>query len=165
MYDLVTEAPPGEPIIIQTRLLDAPRALVWEAMTNPVHLTQWWGPREMKTTVDKLDVRPGGRWRIIHTAPDGRSIVFHGEYRDVRPPSCVVQTFGVEGMFGDRFVVETMTLEEVGDQTRHRVVSHFESLADRDGMIASGMERGARDSMDRLDALLQKLKQPSRRTA
>jgi uncharacterized protein YndB with AHSA1/START domain len=164
MSVLTTEAPVGEPIIVQTRTFDAPRALVWEAMTKPEHVARWWGPREMKTKVERLDVRPGGGWRFIHTAPDGRSIVFHGEYRDVQPPKCIVQTFGVEGMYGGRFIIETMTLEEVGDATRYRVVSHFESIADRDGMIAAGMERGANDSMERLDELLDTLKKQSTRS-
>ena len=165
MYDLKTEAPVGEPIIIQTRAFNAPRALVWEAMTRPEHIARWWGPHEMKTTVERLDVRPGGGWRFVHTAPDGRSIVFHGEYRDVQPPKCIVQTFGVEGMYDGRFIVETMTLEEDGDKTHYRVISHFESLADRDGMIASGMEKGARESLERLDAIIAELKQAQRRTA
>lgn len=165
MYDLKTEAPAGEPIIVQSRTFNAPRALVWEAMTKAEHIVRWWGPHGMKTVVDKMDVRPGGRWRFIQTTPDGRSIAFHGEYRDVVPPEKVVQTFGVEGMFGDRFIVETMTLTEDGGLTHHRVVSHFESIADRDGMIASGMEKGARESMERLDAVIAELKQSQRRTA
>ncbi|MEJ0012674.1 MAG: SRPBCC family protein [Bauldia sp.] len=165
MNTLKVETPAGEPIIVMSRTFDAPRALVWEAMTRAEHVARWWGPREMKTTVARLDVRPGGGWRFVHTAPDGRSIVFHGEYRDVQPPKCIVQTFGVEGMYDGRFIVETMTLEEVGDRTHYRVVSHFESLADRDGMIASGMERGANDSMERLETLLTELKPSNRRTA
>lgn len=165
MNALKIEAPAGEPIIIQTRTFDAPRALVWEAMTRPEHVARWWGPHEMTIRVEKLDVRPGGSWRIVHTTPDGRSFVFHGEYRDVQPPSRIVQTFAVEGFYNGRFIVETMSLEEDGDRTHYRVVSHFESLADRDGMIASGMERGASQSMERLDALLGELKQSERRTA
>jgi uncharacterized protein YndB with AHSA1/START domain len=160
MNQLVIEAPAGEPVIIQTREFDAPRDLVWEAMTKPEHVAQWWGPRGMKTTVAQLDVRPGGKWRIVHTAPDGRSITFHGEYRDVVPPERIVQTFGVEGMYDGRFIVEAMTLEAVGpNRTRHRVVSRFESVADRDGMIASGVESGARESMERLDEVLAGLRQ------
>jgi uncharacterized protein YndB with AHSA1/START domain len=166
MNQLVTEVPPGEPVIIQTREFDAPRDLVWEAMTTPEHVAKWWGPRRMKTTVEQLDVRPGGRWRIVHTAPDGRAITFHGEYRDVVPPEKIVQTFGVEGMYDGRFIVEAMTLEVIGpNRTRHRVVSHFESVADRDGMIASGMESGARESMERLDAVLADLRQRQKRSA
>jgi uncharacterized protein YndB with AHSA1/START domain len=165
MYDLKTEAPVGEPIIIQSRTFDAPRAVVWEAMTRPEHIVNWWGPRGMTTRVERMDVRPGGSWRFVQTTADGRSITFHGEYRDVQPPSCIVQTFGVEGMYGGRFIVETMTLEEDGPRTNYRVVSHFESIADRDGMIASGMERGARESLERLDAIITELKQAQRRTA
>ncbi|HVY18519.1 MAG TPA: SRPBCC family protein [Bauldia sp.] len=158
MNALVTEAPVGQPIIIQSRMLDAPIDLVWEAMTRPEHVEHWWGPRIMKTTVDILDVRVGGRWRIIHTTPDGRAFAFHGEYREVVPPRRIVQTFGVEGMFSDRIIVETLTLELIGDRTQYKVVSLFESVADRDGMIASGMEGGARESMERLDELLAMLK-------
>jgi uncharacterized protein YndB with AHSA1/START domain len=164
VYELKTEAPAGEPIIIQTRTFDAPRALVWEAMTRPEHIASWWGPHEMTTRVERMDVRPGGSWRFVQTTPDGRSITFHGEYRDVQPPKCIVQTFGVEGMYDGRFIVEAMTLEEVDGKTHYRVVSHFESLADRDGMIASGMERGANDSMERLDELLTQLKQQNTRS-
>jgi uncharacterized protein YndB with AHSA1/START domain len=163
MNTLITEAPVGEPLIIQTRVLDAPRPLVWEAMTKPEHVARWWGPRALSIKVERLDVRPGGSWRIVQTSPDGRSFTFHGEYRDVIVPERIVQTFGMEGMYDGRFIVETMTLEDLGGRTRHKVVSRFDSVADRDGMIASGMEAGARESMERLDELLAEIQQPRRR--
>jgi uncharacterized protein YndB with AHSA1/START domain len=165
MNPLITEAPAGAPIIIQTRTFDAPRALVWEAMTKPEHVARWWGPRGLQIKVERLDVRPGGSWRIVQTSPDGRSFTFHGEYRDVVVPERIVQTFGMEGMYDGRFIVETMTLEAIGNRTRHKVVSHFDSVADRDGMIASGMETGAREAMEQLDAVLAELQQAERRNA
>lgn len=157
MTALNITSPADEPLIIMTRTLDAPRKLVWKAFTEPEHVANWWGPRGVTTKVVKLDLRPGGEWRFEHHMPDGSAYIFKGKYLEVVEPEKLVNTFGIEGMFEGRELVETHTFDEVGGKTKYKSVSRFESIADRDGMLASGMEEGARESMDRLAELLETL--------
>lgn len=151
------ELPAGEPLVVMTRTFDAPRELVWKAWTEPEHVARWWGPRIYTNTVLEMDVRPGGRWRIEQRAGDGIVHRFKGEYREVVRPERLVNTFIYEddaGTFEDRPVLETYTFEEEDGRTKLTAVSVFGSVADRDGMAASGMEGGARESLDRLAELL-----------
>jgi uncharacterized protein YndB with AHSA1/START domain len=154
MSELKVTAPENEPLIVMTRILAAPRKLVWKAWTDPVHVAQWWGPRGITTKIVKLDLRPGGTWRFEHHMPDGSSYAFKGIYLEVVEPEKLVNTFGMEGMFEDKLLVETHTFEEENGRTHYKSVSRFDTIEDRDGMLASGMETGARESMDRLDELL-----------
>lgn len=144
--------------IQMSRVLEAPRELVWKTFTTPEHIENWWGPRNMTTKVHTMDVRPGGAWRFENRSADGQVFMFRGEYLEIQAPERVVQTFGMEGMFEDKRIVETLTLEDLGGQTRVTTVSRFESNEDRDGMLASGMEKGAGESYDRLAELLETLK-------
>ncbi len=140
-----------------TREFDAPRDLVFKAMTDPKLVARWWGPRRYKTIVDKMDVRPGGQWRMRNIAADGGEHAFRGEYREVTPPERVVWTFEYEPLPG-HISVETMTLTERDGRTQLVVHDQFASKEDRDGMIQSGMEAGARETYDRLDEILAELK-------
>jgi uncharacterized protein YndB with AHSA1/START domain len=147
---------PSDREIVMTRVFDAPRALVWEAYTDPKQIPQWWGLRSHTTIVDELDVRPGGKWRYIQRAADGAEYAFHGEYREIVPPSRLVSTFEFEGMPG-HVVVDTATFDEVDGKTRVTVTSLFASTEDRDGMLQSGMAEGANETWDRLAELLERL--------
>ncbi|HTE85553.1 MAG TPA: SRPBCC family protein [Dehalococcoidia bacterium] len=144
---------PSDREIAMERMFDAPRELVWKVSNDPTLISQWWGPRRYTTTVDKMDVTPGGLWRLVHRDSGGNEFAFNGVYREVVPPERVVRTFEFEGMPG-HVVVETATLEDLGGRTRLTVTSLFETTEDRDGMLQSGMESGATESMDRLAELL-----------
>src|ERR671930_1017794 len=93
------------------RVFDAPRRLVWEALTKPEHLSRWWGLRGSTLTVDRMDLRPGGGWRFVSRGADGKEDAFRGEYREIVPPERLVQTFEWEGLPG-HVSVETLRLEE-----------------------------------------------------
>lgn len=142
--------------VTMTRMFDAPRELVFRAYTDPDLVPRWWGPRDMKTTVEELDVRPGGVYRFVHEAPDGSEYRFRGEYREVVTPERLVNTFEFEGMPG-HIIVDAATFEDVDGKTRLTVVSQFASVEDRDGMLATGMEEGGKDTWDRLAELLAEL--------
>ncbi|HTV60696.1 MAG TPA: SRPBCC family protein [Verrucomicrobiae bacterium] len=146
-------ADPETPTIVMTRIFDAPRALVFEVYTNPKHIPQWWGPKILETTVEKMDVRPGGEWRIVQRAPDGQEFRFHGEYREVTPPEKVVSTFVFEGE-PEGVVLNTTTFDELDGVTKLTTTSVFRTRKDLDGMMKSGMESGANESMERLAELL-----------
>lgn len=152
---------PGTHEIVMTRVFDAPRELVFKAMTDPALVPNWWGPRDLTTTIDKMDVRPGGTWRFIQHDSAGNEFAFHGVYHLVNPPERVVDTFEFEGMPG-HVAMQTLTLEEFEGKTRLVQRSVFQSVEDRDGMVQSGMEKGSSESMDRLAELLAELSKDSR---
>ena len=148
---------PGKQEIVSTTILDAPRELVFRAYTDPKLFAQWWGPRRYKIEIDKFDSRPGGEWRVVHVGDDGSRYGFRGVNHDVVAPERICATFEFEG-FPGHVALQTATFEPPGNKTR--LVAHqvFESVMDRDGMVASGMEEGANESMDRLAELLESMK-------
>ncbi len=140
-----------------TRVFDAPRELVFRAFTDPELVPQWWGPRDLTTRIEKMDVRAGGSWRFIHRDAQGNVHPFRGVYHDVVAPERIIGTFEYEPVAGHVSLVAA-TFESLGDRTR--LVQHqvFESVEDRDGMVGAGMQKGSDESMDRLAELLTKLK-------
>jgi uncharacterized protein YndB with AHSA1/START domain len=152
--NITTFSTPSDQEIVMTRIFDAPRELVFKAYTDPQAIEQWWGPRIYVTIVDQMDVRPGGKWRFINRNSDGAEFAFHGEYQEVVPPERLVCTFEFEGMSG-HVVISTLIFEDLGGKTKVTSTSLFPTVDDRDGMLDSGMESGARDSWERLAEYLE----------
>lgn len=146
-------AEPGIPQIIIEREFDAPRELVFKAYTDPDLIVQWLGPRELALRIEQYEVRDGGRWRYVNTDADGNEYGFHGFFHGTPSPDSTVQTFEFEGWPG-RVALETRTMVEHDGRTLVRTISSYPSVADRDGMVESGMEHGVRDSNERLTELL-----------
>jgi uncharacterized protein YndB with AHSA1/START domain len=146
---------PGKGDLIITRVFDAPRGLVWKAWTEPERLMHWWGPKSLATSIDKMDVRPGGAWRFVQRDSSGKEYAFKGVYREIVPPERLVYTFEFEGMPG-HVILETVTFEDLKGKTKLTATSLFQTVEDRDGMLTSGMEEGAAETMDRLEELLAK---------
>ncbi len=149
-------AEPGKQDIVITRDFDAPRDVLFSILINPDLIPQWWGPRRLTTTVDVMEARPGGLWRFVQRDADGNTFAFHGVYHGVAAPGRLVYTFEFEGMPG-HVTLETMTLEGQGGKTTVTNKVIFESVEDRDGMMAAGMEEGVAETMDRLAELLAKV--------
>lgn len=149
-------AQPGQLDITTSRSFNAPRDLVFKTLTDPKYVPEWWGPRDLTTTVDQMDVRMGGIWRYVQKDADGNEFAFRGVYHQIEAPERMVFTFEWEGMPG-HILLETVTLTEENGKTLLTDVSVFQTVEDRDGMIAAGMESGAQDSWDRLEELLQTL--------
>jgi uncharacterized protein YndB with AHSA1/START domain len=156
MAKLHLTAEPGVPQITTTREFDAPREILFRAHTEPDMLVQWLGPRDLTMTVDRLDNRDGGTWRFIHRDADGNEFGFHGVFHGAPSVDGIVRTFEFEG-FPGHVSLETLTLEDRAGKTLVGTNVVFQSIADRDGMLQSGMERGYNESMDRLDELLANL--------
>jgi uncharacterized protein YndB with AHSA1/START domain/DNA-binding transcriptional ArsR family regulator len=151
-----TVTTPSDREIVSERVFNAPRQLVFEALTDPELIPEWWGTRRTTTIVDQMDVRVGGGWRFVQRDADGNEDGFRGTYREVTPPERVVQTFEWEGMPG-HVIIETVEFEDLGDgRTKLRNTSLFHTTEERDGMLASGMEEGMNESYDQLDELLAK---------
>ena len=148
-----TVSTPAKRVIQIERVFDAPRDRVFAAFTDPKLVPEWWGPHGTTTLVDTMDVRAGGAWRFIIRDPDGSEQGFRGTYREVSPPERIVQTWEWEGMPG-HVSVETATFEELGDRTKVTSVALYHTVEERDGMLASGMERGMNETYARLDELL-----------
>jgi uncharacterized protein YndB with AHSA1/START domain len=152
-YPTTITAPAGLPFIDIVREFDATPEQVFRAQSDPRLIEQWLGPREYKTRVEEWDCRVGGQYRYVVSA-GGAEQAFRGVFHTVEPAKFVIQTFEWEGMPGHA-VLESATYERL-DNGRTRLSTHSAgmSVEDRDGTIANGMERGAVDSMDRLEELL-----------
>lgn len=145
---------PSDREIRMTRLFDAPRQLVFEAMTRPEHVRQWWGRlgEGYSVPICEIDLRPGGTWRFVNRHPQGDA-VFYGEYREIAPPSRLVFTEIYEP-FPDAVSVVTSEFLDEGGKTRLIVTAEYPSLEVRDTVVQSGMASGAATSYDRLEDLL-----------
>jgi len=141
-----------------TRVFDAPRRLVWEALSKPEHYRRWWGPRSQTMTACHLDFRPGGSWRFVTRGPDGNEYAFRGQIREVVPPERIVQTFEFEGQPGT-VMLDSLTLTEQDGKTVMHATSTLESGAPEavEAMLQSGMAEGAAESYDRLEEYLRTL--------
>ena len=154
----VTVTTPSDCEIRMTRLFDAPPALVFEAMSRPEHVKRWWGclGDGYSVPVCEIDLRVGGKWRFVNRHPKGEA-AFHGEYMEIVPPRRVVFTEIFEE-FPDVVSVVTSDLVEEDGKTRMTVSVVYPSRQVRDGVIASGMARGAGISYDRLEDLVVELR-------
>ena len=148
---------PGKQELFITRDFDAPRELVYKAFTDPKLVAQWFGPRDYSTRVDKMEARPGGLWRFVQRDKNGNEFAFHGVHHDFVAPERIVATFEFEGVPG-HVLLQTVTFEPLGEKTRMVEQLLFQSVGDRDGMVASGMQEGSDDSMDRMAELLETMK-------
>jgi uncharacterized protein YndB with AHSA1/START domain len=139
------------PDLVMERVFDAPRDLVWRVLTDPARVTNWWGPRGYTTTVEEMDVRPGGRWRWINHTTGGEDAPFKGEYLEVVPPERLVYTeiFDVPG-FDDKAATNTMTLEDLNGRTKLVARTRFPSVESLEGALATGMIGGALETYDRM---------------
>ncbi len=150
----VTLSLPSDREILISRVFDATPDRVFHAYADPGALAAWWGPEEYENRVDRWEPRPGGAWRIVQTAPDGTEHPFRGVFQEVVPPRRLAWTFEYEPMAG-HISTETMTFEpEPGNKTKLTVRVVFANAEDRDGMLASGMEWGMRQSYEQLDDFL-----------
>ena len=148
---------PSEQEIVLTRLFDAPMQLVWEVMSKPEHVKQWWGQlgEGYSVPVCEIDFRVGGKWRFVNRHPQGEA-AFYGEYREIEAPRRVVFTEIFEP-FPDTVSVVTSVLTREGSQTRLTATVRYPTREVRDMVMGTGMARGAGLSYDRMEDLLAKL--------
>ena len=153
------KAEPGKQELFITREFEAPRDLVFKAFTDPKLLVQWLGPCELTMKIDKMEPGSGGSWRFVHIDKTGNEFGFHGVCHEETAPETLIRTFEFEGLPETGHVV----LEKAkftalpGNRSRLTIQSVFLSVEDRDGMVASGMERGVNESHESLDKLLAQL--------
>jgi uncharacterized protein YndB with AHSA1/START domain len=141
--------PTDEQILIR-REFDAPKHLVYKAVTTPELVKRWWHAKRGEVTVAEIDLRVGGTWRYVVATPDGIEVGFHGEYREIVPNERIVSTEVYEG-FPDAAALNTVTLTEEDGRTTMTVLVQHETKAHRDAHIESGMEAGMQDAYDLLE--------------
>ena len=152
-HETVIEVDEKVPTVRITREFDAPPSKVFRAHTDPALLVQWLGPRDLEMVVDRFDCRTGGEYRYVHRRGDDE-FGFHGSFHEVRPDEVIVQTFTFEGE-PDGVALEWAEFAPLdGGRTRLVVTSLVRSFELRQTILASGMERGVRDSYEQLDQLL-----------
>jgi uncharacterized protein YndB with AHSA1/START domain len=144
--------PTDEQILI-TREFDAPRHLVYRALTTPELVKRWWNAKRGEVTIAEIDLRVGGKWRSVMVADDGTEVGFHGEYREIVPNERIVSTEAYEGIPDPdaNATVNTITLVEQDGRTSMSVLVQAPSKEVRDAIIDSGMEAGMQDAYDLLE--------------
>jgi uncharacterized protein YndB with AHSA1/START domain len=143
---------PAKPTIVMTRVFDAPRRLVWDALTKPEHLKRWYGPPENESSYE-VDLRVGGSHRFANKS-QWAEFVSTGVYREVTPPERLVYTFDSAQLPYKEQVVTT-TLEEKNGTTTMTTTTVFASIEDRDAFVKMPYAtKGNTASLDRLEELL-----------
>lgn len=140
-----------------TRTFDAPRALVWEAWTNPEHAMHWWGPKHHPATSIEWDARVGGRWRNCLREVETGDLLWHGGvFREVVAQERLVFTFAWEepGERGMETLVTVTFSEKLGKTQMEMRQVPFQSISERDGH-----DEGWNSTFDRLAQYLPGLKQ------
>jgi uncharacterized protein YndB with AHSA1/START domain len=117
---------------------------VFRAYTDPALIPQWWGPKILTTTVDIMNVRPGGEWRCVQRDPAGNQHTFRGVYHEIKSPERIVQTFEYENMPGHA-LLEIITFEDHDGGTKVTVKSIYPSVEERDGMVQALMQHNLVD--------------------
>lgn len=149
---------PSDLEIQLVREFDAPARLVFEASTKPEYVKQWWGPHGTSLSVCEIDFRVGGEWRYVVRNQDGSEAPFRGVYREIVAPERVSYSWIYDVPPFNQFeAIETVVLEERDGRTIATTTVVHQTKEARDGHVQSGMERGAAETLDRLEALLAKM--------
>jgi uncharacterized protein YndB with AHSA1/START domain len=146
-------ATPSDREIVITRVFDAPRRRVFEALTDPAHVPHWFGPRGWALPVCVIDFRPGGSWRFVGRGPDGTEMGMRGVYQAIAPPERFVTTERFDDYPGES--LNTLVLTEEDGRTTITTTVLYPSQEVRDAVLGSGMPRGASQTYDRLAEYLQ----------
>jgi uncharacterized protein YndB with AHSA1/START domain len=146
---------PSDREIVITRVVDAPRTLVFEALTEPEHVPHWYGPRGWSLPVCQIDLRPSGAWRYVLRGPEGTEMGMRGVFQEITPPERLVTTESFDDYPGES--LNTLILTEQDGRTTITVMVLYESREIRDAVLASGMQEGASETYDRLVEYLREM--------
>ena len=139
--------------ITLTRIIDAPRELVFRMWTDPAHLAKWWGPKGFTNPVCEMDVRPGGAIRIVMRAPDGTDYPMAGAFREIVAPERLVFTNCALDQEGNVLLdgLTTVTFAEQGEKTKLTVQTRATALVPAAARYLEGMEAGWEQTLDGLE--------------
>lgn len=144
-----TSADPAREIVV-SRVIEGPRRIVFDAYTDPAHLSRWWGPHGFTITTHSFDFRVGGVWDFTMHGPDGTDYPNWVEYLEITPPETIVIRHGSRR--GDPEAFEsTVTISEEGGRSEVTLRSVFETRAQRDEVVERyGAIEGAEQTLERL---------------
>jgi uncharacterized protein YndB with AHSA1/START domain len=160
--------------LVLSRIIDAPREIVWKAWTEPEQLMKWWGPKHFSSPACKIDLRIGGKYHECMRSPEGNEFWSTGFYREIKAPERLVMTDsfadehgnvvpGTHYGMGPEFPLEmlvTLTFEEYVDPLNHGP-RHTKLLLRHSGTQAlsstdlGNMKQGWNESLDKLAVLLE----------
>ena len=145
----------GDHEIVMTRVLDAPRQLVFDAFTKPELLKRWLGALEgWEFAVCEIDLRVGGKYRWLWKNTDGMQMGISGVYREIIPPEKIVSTERFDEAWYPGEGLGTILLTEEGGKTTVKQTVRYETREARDGVLKSPMETGVTASYNQLEQLL-----------
>ncbi len=142
--------------VVITRVLDAPRELVWEAWTNPKHADKWWGPSGFVNITEKMDLRVGGEWKYMMVGPDGTRYPNHMVYKEVTPLCKLVSDHGD----GERVWFESSVTFQASVSGSHQTTlvtirQLFPSKESRDEVVEKyGAIEGGKQHLAKLEAYI-----------
>ena len=151
-----TYTTPTDRELVITRVFDAPRTLVFDAWTDPKHVSKWLlGPEGWTMPVCEIDLRPGGKWRFVWRKADGAEMEMTGLYKEVKKPERVVNT----ERWGPEWpeTINTVQFTEKDGRTTATLTVLYPTKKDRDQALGTGMKDGVNVSYDRLDDLLRNI--------
>lgn len=150
---VTTFATPTDRDVVFTRVVDAPRRIVFDAYTTPAHLQQWLlGPPGWTMPICELDLRPGGAWRYVWRKGDGSEMTLSGTVQEVRPPERLQMTESWGPEWPE--TLNTVEFSESGGQTTITTTVRYPSQEARDAALRTGMREGMDQGFARLDELL-----------
>lgn len=151
----LTLTTPTDDEIVLTRVFDAPRSRVFDALTRPELLQRWQGPRGWSVVVCEVDLKPRGAYRLARRRSAGFSVIgVGGVYREIVPPERLVQTERFDRPWYPGEAVITTVLDEQDGRTTLTATQRYQSRAARDLVLGSPMEDRAAESYDKLAELL-----------
>jgi uncharacterized protein YndB with AHSA1/START domain len=149
----------GDREIAITRVLDAPRELVWKVWTDPKHIAHWWGPKDFTNTIHEMDVRPGGVWTFVMHGPDGVDYKNKITFLEIVKPERIVYKHGGDKDYEPVNFQVTVTFDEQGGKTRPSVRMVFPSAIARNHVVKTyGAVEGMNQTVDRLEDYLEKMR-------
>ena len=154
--DTLQIATPTEREVVLTRAFDAPRRLVFDALTRPELLKRWYGPRGWEMVVCEIDLKPGGAFRFVSRRADGKDVAQRGVYREIVPPERLVNTEWWEDWNPGEVLVTTRLVEQ-DNRTTLTTSMLYPSKEVRDTILNSGLKHGAAELYDKLDEYLSSL--------
>jgi uncharacterized protein YndB with AHSA1/START domain len=146
---------PGDREVVMTRAFDAPRDLVWEALTSPELLKRWFvGPPGWSLAVCEVTLQVGGAYRYVWLGPNGSRMGMGGDYSEIRAPERIVATERFDETWYPGDSVNTLVLTERDGKTTLTQTVTYESEQARDAVLQTGMEGGVATMYDRLAEML-----------
>jgi uncharacterized protein YndB with AHSA1/START domain len=154
-----TQSETADREICTSRLINAPRELVWKAWTDPAHITHWWGPHGFSTTTKQFEFKPGGTWRFTMHGPDGTDYANRVIYHEIEEISRIAYKHMGEEEYSAILFEAEVQFEEVNGNTKVTLRSVFPTAQERDYVVVNhGAIEGAENTLERLETFVATLK-------